>query len=220
MRYTDQGKRSKVWWLQAVKMFGEDGVMGIMRGAYIESHVVKAAMVDLEKLGFIDRIGGGTGQKLYFELASDGLAYFDEHQAELEEPPEIPKDDSSIRHQIVAAPVFQGTSMTENPDRTSTELASINKPTPVTSPPKVAQSQISDDKPKVSNSIDLDGQPEKDIVRPAIHDIRASLNPSSTCVEYGFAASFREILIEILLEKYAHNVTAHEVMERLELGSA
>lgn len=103
--------------------------------------------------------------------------------------------------------------------RRASPRASINRPTAVTTPQKVAQSQINDDKTRLTptNSARLD---VKDIVRPAIHDIRASLNPSSTCVEYGFAASFREILIEILLEKYAHNVTAHEVMERLELGSA
>lgn len=57
---------------------------------------------------------------------------------------------------------------------------------------------------------------ERNIVRHSKKGIKASLNTPQMPKNEGFRDAFKAVLIEILLERYADQVTAKEVMDRLE----
>jgi hypothetical protein len=64
MKYMAQGKRSRAWWLQAIKWFGDTGRNGIMREAKIGANYVTDAITDLKDEGYIVQVGeGGPGNR-------------------------------------------------------------------------------------------------------------------------------------------------------------
>lgn len=74
MKYVANGKRSKAWWLQAVKWFGDQGTPGIMRGVEVATHHVKFATEDLALLGLVERKGGGQRQQAHFQFNGSRFA--------------------------------------------------------------------------------------------------------------------------------------------------
>lgn len=97
MKFAAQGKRSRAWWLQAVKWFGKDGNKGIMRGGEVPTHQVKEAMQELLGAQYVRREGGGRGKRdLKYHLTETGNRYLIEHEAELEAPAE------PVRHEVPA----------------------------------------------------------------------------------------------------------------------
>lgn len=205
MKYADSGKRSRAWWLQAVKWFGKDGNKGIMRGAEVPTHQVKFAMEDLLDNGFISRTGGGRGKRdLAYHLTEAGGRYLDEHNDELEEKPSTTTTAApglGVQHSVPHVPEFPGARLTSPP----ADPATAEKPTPDKNILRHANSGV-------RTPLNTPENPEKTSKSAAA----APIYDPAIAQRAAFGQAFREILIEILLEKYADQVTAAEVMARLE----
>lgn len=89
MKYTEQGKRSRAWWLQAIKWFGETGRNGIAKEAKIGANYVTDAIADLKDEGYIVQEGeSGKGNRPKYRLTELGEGYLTRNQDELQDVPE------------------------------------------------------------------------------------------------------------------------------------
>lgn len=94
------------------------------------------------------------------------------------------------------------------------ETPRINKPTPVSDPPKPPQSQIDDDKetptpPPTGIPHFEDYSGESQLPPPSPESIASRQRDI-------FRVNYEAVLIEVLLERYAHLITAKEIYDRLQ----
>jgi hypothetical protein len=91
MKFKVSGKRSKAWWLQAIKWFGNEGVRGIMRGAVVPTWQIPPAIEQLKFDGLVSVEGKeGRGRRPKYHLTAAGERYLNDNQEELKEPVDPP----------------------------------------------------------------------------------------------------------------------------------
>lgn len=200
MKYAISGKRSKAWWLHAVKWFGPDGTKGIMRGAEVPTYQVREAIEDLAGVGMV-RVEGKTGKgyRPKYHLTEIGSRYLADHETELEEKTIETKTpngaaQTGVNHTVPSTPGDRPirSIIPEHlqPERPAAETPE-KPPTPVT-------------------------PASPDILRHGNSGLKTPLNTPTNSEKPSFRDAFKEVLFEILMEKYGADISAAEVMERLE----
>jgi hypothetical protein len=235
MTFKKQGKRSKAWWLQTVKDFGVQGMPGIMRGGEIATWHVKDAIMSLKSSGCI-RIEGdmGRGRKPKIYLTDLGNHYLENNQQELKESeagePErvyswrrvseganvgdiqfllnsrvINKSDVPaaeglrLAAEIAASPKPEHAAAISFGERHSVPASPVWSPVPL----NIAGDKILEPSPAATPL-------------PANDKPKPQEQAGGGITQKSFREAFRGVLQEILFERYGDQVTAKEVMERLE----
>lgn len=188
--FNETGRKSRAWWLYMVKRAGNSpGINPIRKAARIDWASANDAIKDLAAGGYLE-IGGNVHK--HYNLTSMGHRYINEHKLELEEF----RPESAIATEVThAVPQF--------PEQVS--RVDINSAPPIVFTKKPAKQPNMPSAPPPSAV-----EPVKPGLPAPSQGIIVTPKPKS------FKAEFRRVLVDILLEKYTDQVTAADVMQRLE----
>lgn len=189
MIFNKNGKLSRAWWLNVIKTHGHEGARGIGRATLVQSYVIRDAIQQLESTGYID-IAGKTGQgfRPTYSLTTLGHRYLNENQAELEKAVGL--------EPVLGAAIDLGQEIEKHHnavDSGKTYGVPVN-PTSIF------------EKPVDNLPVQAVHEPMQEIIEP-LEDV----SPNITLRD-----AFREVLCEILIERFGDQVAATEVIERLE----
>lgn len=208
--YTQGGKFSKAWWLLLIKREGVNGGQSHLADlAGKAPYQIKPVLDELTMAGYVEMIGkGGRGFRPRYRLTSFGHRYLEEHKLEAvgAEPegtflPTTPPPEP-VRHVVPATPRFEGPSPKPNPD-----YGLVRKP-------QDRAVRGGDELPKMDDPVVLSVPPillpHVPVTQPA-PDTETPPPPARSLKD-----DLRDILAELMIEKFADQVTVRELLDHME----
>lgn len=226
----DPLRRSLAWWLSIIKSVSRKakcGVNTIARAAHVNWAEANPAIKDLLASGYLE-VEGNIHKS--YKLSSLGHRYLNEHPVPDEETNEAAPSASGPSYRVPSAPGdIPLHRIEEAPTETKPVYSDIiENPTPrdwetpgakirlgtgyhYVSEPEAAYNRAAHQKALKPQSPPSAVEPGKPGLPAPSQGIIVPPKPKS------LKAEFRRVLVDILLEQYAGQVTAAEVMQRLEV---
>lgn len=242
-KFKQKGIGSRAWYLSMIKTNPEQtGVNYLTKFRGISWYDARDSMNTLVEEGYIQSVG--TKGRLRHQVTSFGHRYLEEHKFELDgevgtpyTPPEEKPPLSSLRKQpqpVEEAPAFKS------------PLGELKKVIPKPEPPKQAIAPSTADSQAFAKRIDtlskvekpvqvvvpptpkFSEKPQRPVFEVSPEGVSKETMPSEQAVkqvgeaiervviEDGFERRFRDILADILIERFADQVTAKDILERME----
>jgi hypothetical protein len=214
--FKEDGAGSIAWYLYMIKnMPNQSGVNYLTTYKGVDWVTARQAMTDLINAGYVESFGKVGGSRLNHRLTSFGHRYLEEHKQEVGGEVINPTEPSELRGKkqtVAETPKFDAPTLAPKPvDR------------PIVKP--VAAAPV---EPAVQ------AQPARTLMKPVYEvsptGVAKEMQPTPSNAEKvgkalqeltesdSFEAKFKELLSEILVERFADQVTAKDILDVMDRG--